>query len=116
MSDTNDFLFEAIKAFLIPVPLGALYYCLATVGVRYLRATSLQRYWGRVGLVFLALPVWWLGFAPWYSQAVLPPGTLNFNHPPEELGSAYGLHTIWVWCGAALAAWPKRTLHDSRTA
>jgi hypothetical protein len=116
MTDTSEFVLRAIKAFLIPGLLGALYYCVVTLGARRVSTTPLYRYFARVGMVLLAATLWWLVFASWYSRAVLPSGTLNFNHPPEELGAAYGLHTIWIWCAAALASWPKRTFHDSQTA
>ena len=116
MTDPGDFALRAAKAFLTPGLLGTLGYCMVTFGLRYLFPIPLRRYFWRVGIVLLASLAWWLGFAPWYSQAVLPPGTLNFNHPPEELGAAYGVHTIWIWCAAALASRPKTTVHDSRIA
>ena len=108
MSDSSDFTLRAIKAFLFPGLVGALYYCLATVGARYVSSIPLRRYFGRVGLMLLAVALWWVLFSPWYWEFILPPGTLNFSHPPEELGAAFGLHTIWIWCAAALASWPKR--------
>jgi hypothetical protein len=116
MTDTSDFFLRAIKAFLIPGLLSALCYCLAAFAARYVSSSPLFRYVGRVGIVLLVVPLWWLVFAPWYLGAIVPAGTLNFNHPPEESGAAYGLHTIWIWCAAALASWPKKTSHDSRAA
>jgi hypothetical protein len=116
MTDTSEFFLRAIKAFLIPGLLGTLYYCLVAFGVRRISSSPLRQYVLRFVMVLFAVGLWWLVFAPWYSQAILPPGTLNFNHPPEELGAAYGLHTIWIWCAAALASWPKRHLHECKTA
>jgi hypothetical protein len=112
MNDTTEFFLRGIKAFLIPGLFGALYYTLVAVGVRRVFSVPLYRYLLRVGMALLAVALWWLVFAPWYWQAILPAGTLNFDHPPEEVGAGYGLHTIWIWCAAALASWPKRAFHD----
>jgi len=116
MTDTSEFFLKAMKTFLIPGLLGALYYCLVAVGVRRVSSAPPHQYFLRVGMVLFAVALWWVVFAPWYSQVVLPPGTLNFNHSPEEMGSAYGLHTIWIWCAAALASWPKRPFPNAKTA
>jgi hypothetical protein len=116
LTDTGELLLRAGKAFLIPGIVGALYYYLITIGAKRICSTPLHQYFVRVGALVLAVALWWIVFAPWYSQAILPPGTLNFNHPPEELGSTYGLHTIWIWCAAALASWPRKTFHASQPA
>jgi hypothetical protein len=104
---------KEIVRFLIPATLGCLAYALATLLARGISAVPRQVYLGR--LVFLAVFVTliWVLYLP--STAVAFSGDqehwYRLRLDERGMGTAYGIHTIWIWLALALLKWP-RIRHD----
>ena len=112
--DINDtFLVKAITAFLVQVVLSGICYCVISAIARMFSSTPRGIYFRRLLFMFIALVIWWVLYPMLTASAFIGNGADPHNAErfaswmAKQLGTEYGVHTIWAWFVVALVDRPK---------
>ena len=116
MFDNDPIIRKEIIAFVIVTALGTLSYAAATLAARFISPVPRHLYIGRI--VFLAV------FILLIFSFYLPSMAVAFSgdriHAAERMikvrgmGTAYGMHTLWIWIVLALLKWPRNRQQTGR--
>jgi amino acid transporter len=105
-----------IGRFLIPTALGCLSYALATLLARIISPAPRHVYIGRLVFIMAFFVLIWVVYLPTTAIAFSGDRERWFQLRMDErgMGTAYGIHTIWVWLILALMKWPRIRHEDTR--
>jgi|SRR5215471_1583902 len=104
---------KEIVRFLIPATLGCLAYAVATLLARCISVVPRHVYIGRLVFLAVCFTLIWVFYLPSTAGAFSGAQDHWYRLRMDErgMGTAYGIHTIWIWLALALLKWP-RICHD----